>query len=264
MTGYYGTSTQQRLQAQAEANVDFIAATPGACQTGRMMGCDDLDRFGWERIDHFLERDGVVGFRLIPAERISEIRAWLAERDCRLDTWDVFLGDRQDVLTASEAILAGGPPNGTFDLQAPTAPNDDYTADIQTLMGASGVVPFSGTLLVGEAGRARTAAAGDGYGAVVAASHAYLPHNAQSPYRHYAWGGLVAVAPSHRGKGLGNYINARIASLAFHELGATHFYELVSATNEASRRMVVACGLHHEAGLVCGIATANSADKYTR
>jgi len=41
MAGYFGTSTQQRLQAQAEANVDFIKATPGACQTGRMMGCDD-------------------------------------------------------------------------------------------------------------------------------------------------------------------------------------------------------------------------------
>ena len=44
MPGYFGTEMQQRLQAQAEASVDFIDATPGACQTGRTMGCDDPDQ----------------------------------------------------------------------------------------------------------------------------------------------------------------------------------------------------------------------------
>lgn len=43
MSGYFGTMMQQRLQAQAEASIDFVNATPGACQTGRSMGCDDPD-----------------------------------------------------------------------------------------------------------------------------------------------------------------------------------------------------------------------------
>ena len=47
MSGYFGTEMQQRLQAQAETSVDFINATAGVCQTGRTMGCDDLDRLGW-------------------------------------------------------------------------------------------------------------------------------------------------------------------------------------------------------------------------
>ena len=55
MAGYFGTQMQQRLQAQAEASVDFIRVTPGACQTGRTMGCDDPEGLGWERIIEFLE-----------------------------------------------------------------------------------------------------------------------------------------------------------------------------------------------------------------
>jgi hypothetical protein len=31
-------------QAEAEARTDYIKVTPGACQTGRMFGCDDVDR----------------------------------------------------------------------------------------------------------------------------------------------------------------------------------------------------------------------------
>ena len=63
MSGYFGTETQQRLQALAEASVGFINTTPGACQAGRFMGCDDADRLGWNQIDAFLQRDSVCGFR---------------------------------------------------------------------------------------------------------------------------------------------------------------------------------------------------------
>ena len=83
-------------------------------------------------------------------------------------------------------------------------------------------------------------------------------------YHRYAWGGLVAVAESQRGKGLGSYVNARMVIAAFRDLDATHVYELVSATNIPSRRMVVSCGLRREPALVCGIATPNDGARFTR
>jgi hypothetical protein len=46
MAGYFGTEMQQRLQAQAEASVAFVNATPGACQAGHFMASDDPDRLG--------------------------------------------------------------------------------------------------------------------------------------------------------------------------------------------------------------------------
>ena len=74
----------------------------------------------------------------------------------------------------------------------------------------------------------------------------------------------MAVADAQRGRGLGNYVNARMIARVFEDLGATHVYELVSAANVPSRRMVASCGLHPEPSLVCGVATANDSARFTR
>lgn len=196
MSGYFGMEAQQRMQMQAEASVDFINATPGACQTGRTMGCDDPDRFGWERIAEFLHRDGICGFRLLSTNKADEIRTRLAGEDYRFDTWDVFVADRATALAASESIISRGPPDGLAELEKPTDAESAYTGRIQALMGATGIVPFSGSLLTGAIGSGTTVAIGDRDENVVAAAHGYLPHNSYSPYPRYAWGGLVAVAAS--------------------------------------------------------------------
>lgn len=263
MSGYFGTEMQQRLQAQAEASVDFINATPGACQTGRTMGCDDPDLLGWERIEEFLERDGVCGFRLIPTDKLDELKSRLMKRGYRFDTWDVFLADRATALYASEVILSRRLPDGLIEMERPTDPESEYTRRIQAFMGAAGVVPFSGSLLTGALGSATTMAVGDENGKIVATSHAYMPHSAHSPYHRHAWGGLVAVGESQRGRGLGNYVNARMIVSVFRDLDATHVYELVSATNVPSRRMVESCGLRPEPTLVCGLATPTDSTRFT-
>ncbi|MBX3597154.1 MAG: GNAT family N-acetyltransferase [Rhizobiaceae bacterium] len=264
MSGYFGTETQQRLQARAEASVDFINTTAGACQTGRMMGCDDPNEFGWERIKDFLSNDGICGFRLIPNGKLDELSSRLAMWNCRFDSWDVFLADRADALAACEPILARGLPTGLTEMDMPTDPDGEYTVEIQRLMADSGIAPFSGSLLVGNFSPATTVVIGDENRTVFAAAHGYFPHNALSNYYRYAWCGLVAVADSQRGRGLGNYINARMIVSVFRDLGATHLYELVSATNIPSRRMVASCGLHAEPSLVCGIATPNDSARFTR
>ena len=264
MAGYFGTETQQRLQAHAETSVEFFSATAGACQAGRFMGCDDPDQLGWERIEAFIDRDDVFGFRLIPVAKADEIRSQLMKRNCRLDTWDVFLADRASVLVASEAILSRGLPHDLTELDRPTEAESEYMVRIQTLMAAAGVVPFSGSLLSGTLGPATTVAVGDGDGTIVATAHGYMPHNVHSGFHRHAWGGLVAVADSRRGEGLGNYVNALMIVRAFRDLDATHVYELVSTANVPSRRMVESCGLRHEPSLVCGIAVPNDSARFTR
>ena len=264
MAGYFGTESQKRLQAEAEANAAFIAATPGACQSGRMVGCDDPDLFGWERIEDALRRDGVCGFRLVSSSKVDEITSRLAELDCRFDTWDIFLADRSAALAACSEVLARPLPDGLVELGRPYEPEGELTERIQALIASAGIVPFSGSLLTGACGPAITVAVGDGMGNIVAAAHGYLPHNAHSPFRRYAWGGLVAVAEEARGKGLGTFINARIIADVFGELDTTHVYELISATNLPSRRMVEACGLRLERSLVGGAATLTGSARYTR
>lgn len=264
MAGYFGSDMQQRLQARVEASRDFIDATPGACHAVRLMGCDDVDRLGWERIGEFLERDGVCGFRFVPVDRLGEMTVRLGALGYRLDTWDIFVAERATALAASEAILASGLPEGLMDLDMPTDPEGDDTTELQLLMSAAGVVPFSGAMLAGRLGPAITVAVGTEDGTIVAAAHGYLPHNAFSAFRDYAWGGLVAVAETQRGKGLGSYVNARMIVEVFRTLGATHVYELVSATNTPSRRMVESCGLRHEAAFTAGIAVPAEGARFTR
>jgi hypothetical protein len=264
MAGYFGTEMQQRLQARAELEAEFIAATPGACQTGRTMGCDDPEKFGWDRIGEIIERDGVCGFRLINANHIEEIRSELSSRGCRLDTWDVFLADRDTALAASEKLAQRSLPSEYSLWPTPTDPESEEIQRLQAMMAGAGLVPFSGSMLTGAGGGATTIMIGDAQGNVAACAHGYMPHNGYSPYHRYAWGGLVAVMESHRGKGLGKVINASMISRVFRDLKASHIYELVSASNVASRRMVEACVLRLEPTLICGIATPNQSGRFTK
>lgn len=131
-------------------------------------------------------------------------------------------------------------------------------------MSTAGVVPFSGSMLVDAVGRATTIAFEDDSGDILATAHGYLPHNTFSPFRRYAWGGLVAVAERCRGRGLGNLVNAHMIVNACRVLDATHVYELVSKGNLPSRRMVQSCGLRLEPTLVCGVATSIEGARLTR
>ncbi len=263
MAGYFGTEVQRQLQARAEEAVAFVRQTPGACQAGRIMGCDQPDLLGWNEIEAFLARDRVCGFRLIPADRTEQLKAELAERGHRLDTWDVFMAGRVEALAAADRMLARGLPEGLVRLDMPTDPEGVDTRAIQQLMSTGGVVPFSGSFLTGALGPAATVALADASGAVVAAAHGHFPHNEHSAHHRKAWGGLVAVAEAQRGRGLGTAVNALMIREIF-ALGATHIYELVSSSNLPSRRMVEACGLRVEPSLVCGIATPLEGGRFTR
>jgi hypothetical protein len=146
----------------------------------------------------------------------------------------------------------------------PTEPEGEYTRRIQSLMAGAGVVPFSGSLLTGRLGPATTVVVGNGSGTLVAAADSYLPHNSSSLYHRYAWGGLVAVAHEVRGHGVGSYVNARMVVSAFRDLGSEHVYEIVSATNEPSIRMVRGCGLERDTTVVSGIASREGSARFTR
>jgi RimJ/RimL family protein N-acetyltransferase len=264
MAGYFGTKIQQRLQAQAEASEGFIAATPGACQAGRTMGCDDPQEFGWERITEIIDRDGVFGFRLIDTSDAEAIRSELANRGFRFDNWEVFLADRETALGASRGLANCSLPRSYSFLPTPTDPESQQMKELQSMMADADVVPFSGSMLSGAIGNSTTILIGDAHGNVAASAHGYMPHNIHSPFHRYAWGGLVAVAEAHRGRGLGKTVNAIMIDHVFRNLGASHIYELISASNIPSRRMLEACGLRLEPTLTCGIATPYESRRFTK
>ena len=98
MSGFFGTETQRELQARVVQAAAWIEATPGACNSGRFMGCDDFERLGWQTIEPLLDRDGVFGFRMVPVEKVAALSGHVSARGFRLDLWNVFVADRTPAL----------------------------------------------------------------------------------------------------------------------------------------------------------------------
>lgn len=263
MAGYFGTEAQMRLQRRADELYHRARTTPGWCNTGRNVGIDDPDRIGWGALSEMVEREGAVGFRMLPAARLAEMTERFAARGCRVDTWDVFTARGEEALPPSRAILGKGLPDDLAMLDLPRDAGHEAVRSVQTFMAANGVMPFSGSMLVGEYGPAVTVAFIEGQGNMVAAAHCYFAHNEHSPYHRAAWAGLVVVAPSQRGRGLGTHVNACIVTAAFDRLGAESVHEFVGSGNQASRRMVEACGLRLDPSVKCAVASRQG-ERFTR
>jgi GNAT superfamily N-acetyltransferase len=263
MPGYFGSEILQLLQRRADEGATWAYQTPGACNGGRMMSTDDPDRLGWDRVFDLVARDGAFGFRLIPTKKVDETRARLAQQGLRLDLWDVFTATAADATRAVEPILAKSLPAGLRRLELKAGPSAPSVQALQAFLLASEIVPFCGSMLVGETGPSTTVVLEDKDSGIVASAYAYLPHNRFSLHHRFAWGGLVAVSPAHRGKGLGILVNAMMVREAIERLQAENIYELVSATNMPSRRMVEACGLRLNPDFKSGSAS-RGATPYTR
>ena len=262
MGWYCGTPEQQRLQQRVDEMVVWCRNVRGAVNAGRMLGVDDIDALGWEAIFDRLEKDGVFTFRMVPKERIAEVEAVLAERDFRIDWWNVFKGSSETVLkhTADEGMR-----------RLP----EDYTIirkeeltkrvvqQMQACMERNGVRPYSGRMIAGMTEPMVSLAVRSPSGKIVATACGHMPYNSMSRHSRTAWGGLVAVDPGHRGMRLGVAINAEMVRRCVERLGARSVQEFVNADNETSRRMVERCGLSLDPTCMSGLATRGN-ERFTR
>jgi Acetyltransferase (GNAT) family len=264
MTGFFGTEHQQVLQRRTYEKRHWIAATPGIYNAGRFMGVDDPGTQSWSTMQAMLDRDGLLGFRMISPQQASRCFPRLEAAGCRIDTWDILVGEPHDAGRQARAIVAKGLPAGIA-IRPPLAGAESAeTRDVQQFLADNDLAPFPGTMLSAESTRTKTIVFGDESGAIAATGHAYFPHNTHSPFCEYAWIGLIAVAKSWRSKGLGRLVNALLVRSAFDELGARCVYEMVAPSNQASRRMVVGCGLRLAPDLCCGVAVPTAAARFTR
>ncbi|WP_075219782.1 GNAT family N-acetyltransferase [Acuticoccus yangtzensis] len=264
MAGYFGSDQKIALQRRVDDEWDTIAVTPGLCNAVRFMSCDDPDALGWDRLGAILERDGLVGFRMLPAPVAARVAEWLAARGYRFDSHQVYLGDIGPLREATGRILASPLPPGLSLDELAGDPEGEAVVAVQTFMDREGVSPFSGSALTGERGGGITLVLSDAVGAIVATAHAYGPHNASSPHHRVAWVGLLAVAPERRGQGLGRIVNAAAVRAACDRLGAERVYQLVAAGNAPSRKVVEACGLTLDDGYLSGIGVPEAQGKFTR
>ncbi|WP_010138511.1 GNAT family N-acetyltransferase [Oceanicola sp. S124] len=252
------------LEARAEAALDWAMTTPGACNTVRFRGSDDPARLGWDQVFAILEEDGLMGVRMLSRDLLPALESQLTARGYRMEFWNVFTGTAADLTQATDRVLAGSPPEGLTPLPEALRTDSAFLKTLRAMMKANGIVPFSTGMLSGRIGGPSVLAAlQDRSGRIAACAYAYFPHNRHSPHAQLAWGGLVAVDPAFRGRGLGTWVNAMMLRGALTQMGARAVYELVSEGNTPSRRMVEGCGLALDPDAVSGIATA-SEGRYLR
>jgi hypothetical protein len=253
MSNDLGSEKQIHLRKKSDAFLKWTYETRGACNTARYLGTDDPDCLGWDVIFDHLKHDGVFGFRLIPTDAIGDVEERLKREGYDIDFWDVFTGSATDVLDTVDDL-----PLGTAaDLElVPEDQFDDPTVmhAIQKCMIRSGVAPFSGLMLSGDAMPSSLTALREAGGRVVATAFGYLPHNRFSPHEKSAWVGLVSIDENWRGLRLGVTVNAMAVRACVTKLEAHTVYEMVSETNLASRRMVERCGLSFNHFYKSGIA----------
>lgn len=264
MAGYFGTDQQMALQAVAEEARDWTMNTPGACDSGRFLGTDNPDELGWSKVIDILKRDGAFGFRMIPSKDTAAISHRLLENECRIDFWEVFVANRKDAVAAASTVLSSGLPKGHSYLPELREAENQEMIKIQSFMAENGIAPFSGSKLAGLDGPVVTIAIVDESNNLAAVAHAYFPYNKYSQYNRCAWGGLVAVSPSHRGLGLGKYVNAKMVFDCFSRLDAESIHEFVAASNTPSRKMVEASGLRLDPTVKCGIAMSGGKERFTK
>lgn len=264
MPGYFGTDLQKDLQARVENAMPWIEKTPGACNPGRFLGTDDPSQLGWENIVRILERDQIFSFQLVPSTESLNISKKLATRHYRIDYWEVFVAEQSQAQKCISPILNEGLSSEFHVMPTSELRKSDNLLKIQSFLAENDIAPFSTSMLAGEFGPVTTVAICNDAGEFTAFAHGYYPHKGHNS-AHYknAWGGLVAVSPDHRGKGLGRFVNALMVSNCITKLGAEYVHQFVASSNLPSRRMVEASGLKHESNLLCGLAIGGT-KRFTR
>ena len=262
--GLFGNDLQRRLQAATLAAASEYRDTPGAVFAARMAGTDEPEKFGWDRIESILRKEGAITFRMIPTDQCAQIEQRLSEFGCTITWWDVFDGSADEISAACAHIL--NRLSEEFFLVEPSAP-DDYAffERAQAFMAESGVAPYPAQVLSGEFGPAALAVLSKpDDGSIAATAFSYFPYNRYSTHSKTAWAGLVAVNENLRGQGLGVYVNALVLKRAVEELGAERVQEFARTSNVASCRMIEHCGLSLQSEVRSGIAQPAEAASFTR
>ena len=230
MPEYYGTPQQIEMAKRIRQRLEWIRATPGVVNGGRLLLYDDPDGIGWDTVLKLGEEDGLFGLTFFPIERLDNndipellLNGWYRHQ------WPTFIGEREKVLPVSKAVVeAASLPEGWVLDVMPYDVTDNELEKLAIFQQAVGVQPMPHYVLRGEAYPIITTRLLDDRGEWVACGSAQLRHHPESDYYNTIFAGLMVVDPAHRGKRYGLLINAYTVIQAFEHLNGTIIHEHVA------------------------------------
>ena len=259
---YFGDARLQAIQKARDHEVAVLGDVPGAVVHARVFSSDDPEAFGWSRLKEIMDREGVLTLRGVDKEMIERGRRELAGFSPNLHFWDVFTADAETIRTVCRPIADQELPAGV-ERVADAALSPGMVRDVQQFLADQGVSPFSADALLGRLFPARLVVLARGNGRIAAAGFSAMTHNRFSPFRDFAWVGLIGVDPDLRGLGLGKQVDAICNLAAVEDLGAAATMEFVAQDNAPSRAMLRSCGLEQLEGRFV-VMFSDTAERLTR
>ena len=263
MAEYLGNDTMVALQKRVRARAAGVKNSPWVSSGARVMLYAEPSPDTWPQALAIALEDGFLCVPAIEPELSGEALLPEFPPGWQFHRWDAFMGRAEDVLPACDRVitLVGLPSDWT--IEASTAPDEAEIDEVQTLCQLSGVSPNPAFAMTGELAPALTVMIRDGGGRLMASAYAGMFFHPQGRLGGTAFAGLVCVAETARGKGLGKLANALALHHSHGPLGWTSVTEFVAFDNVPSRAMIAACGLTNEGGYITDIFSSGS-ERLTR
>lgn len=241
----------------------MIAQTPALVNGGRVLHCLDPDAVGWDVVRQLAGEDRLIGFPVMdPDVAVGLIRDNLGPQ-WKTPVWHALLGGKEQVLAACAAVIAAVPLAAGWSVVHYSCPSEAQLAQVQALNAQTGVAPYPAYYMRSEAVPVLTTCIHDETGDLIATASVADRYHPDSRLGGHIFAGMVSVSETRRGWGLGKLVNARALVESQARFGWEVATEQVAADNVASRAMIMACGLTHDAGLV-SVAAMNSDETFSR
>ncbi|MBT3142147.1 hypothetical protein KL867_13855 [Ruegeria litorea] len=263
MTDFIGTENSVSVQRRLQDRQPMIAQTPGLVNGGRVLHCLDPDAVGWSVVHQLAGEDKLMGFPVIDHDlALSLIHDKLGPH-WKTPVWHALLGSKEQVLAACSMVIESVPLATGWSVVHHSCPNAAQLEQVQALNAETGVAPYPAYYMRSEAVPVLTTCVYDGAGDLIATASVADRYHRDSRLAGHMFAGMVSVSETKRGRGLGKLVNALALVKSQVQFGWTVATEQVAADNVASRAMIMACGLTHDAGLV-SVAAMNSDETFSR
>jgi hypothetical protein len=236
---------------------------PWLASGGRTQNYVEPSEETWPEALAIAEADGLLTLALMPRPLIEELVASRFGAGWGAHYWDALVGASDPVLAASRKVLSDVRLPEGWSYESLDYLDEDNIRAFQDLNAACGVSANPAYMMQGVTCPTMSTMVRDASGALMAVSWAAMFYHPASRLGDVVFVGLVSVAESARGLGLGKYVNARVLVDSHAAMGWGRATEFVATDNPASRAMALACGLDHEAGLVASVVTRGGG-RFTR
>lgn len=256
MGDYLGDAEMIALQRAIRNRLDEISANPLLANGGRVLNILDPDTFGWDQVKRVAARDGVIALTMVDRDKTLSRLADEFGPDAQFPYWEAFTGTPDQVLPPCREIVTNCMLPSGWTIRHETKPDDFSVDQAQRLNSQTGVAPVPAYYLKGEHVPAILTCLWDETGELAGCASATMRYHPESPMSGWLFAGSVSIAPKHRGKGLGLFVNAALLIESYAHFGWVSVLEQARASNAASVAMIKRCGMMEDpAKVTIGVIT---------